>query len=94
LTALSPFMTFAPKTFSLSWPSSPQTLKIEAPCSYSASSFDYSLTPSLPAWLTYTTTPSASTQTFTVDPSLLSGNLMTYSGELKNIQPFSSKILS
>jgi len=90
LTTLSSLMTFPPKTFILPWPSSSLTLNIEAPCSYTTSSFDYTLTPSLPSWLTYTPTSSTSTQTFTIQPSSLTGNLVTFRGELKNTQPFDS----
>jgi len=88
ITPISPFMTFYNNTFSLAWPSSPQTLNVEAPCTSGASSFDYTLTPSLPPWLTCTPTNSTSTQTFTIEPSSLSGDLVSFNGELTNTQPF------
>jgi len=61
LTGSLTFFVFANKTFSLLFPSSPYTLTVEAPCTSAASSFDYTLTPSLPSWLTCTPTNSTST---------------------------------
>jgi len=61
VTDLSSFLTFPNIPFSIPWPSSPYLLNIEAPCTSTTSSFDYSLTPALPAWLTFTPTDASST---------------------------------
>jgi len=94
LTGISPLKGFDNKTFSLPFPSSPQTLNVEAPCTSSASSFDYTLTSSLPPWLACIPTGITSTQTFTIEPSSLTGNLVSFSGELKNTYPYSSETVS
>jgi len=66
LTDLSTFKTFSNKIFAVEWPSNPEPIDIEGPCTSGASSFPYTLAPSLPSWLSYTPNSSTSTHTFTI----------------------------
>ena len=66
ITLLSSFFTFPIKNFTLPWPNSTQALTVEAPCTSAASSFDYTLIPSLPSWLSITPNSTSSTQTLNI----------------------------
>ncbi len=60
MTPASSFMTFPQKTFSYTG-SLPPDVKVEGPCSTTASTFGYTSSEALPSWLTFTSTGATST---------------------------------
>ena len=88
--------TFAPKTFFVAYSSLPLDVLVEAPCSNASSSFDYSLSASLPAGFSFTSNSSNSTQKITLGAggSFGGSNFLSFSSNLSNAQPFNSETKS